>query len=69
MRFSGLHAMVAEMRYVWGMPLLTLDRVSIAYGHLPLLDEVALQIDARERVSIIGRNGTGKSTLLRILSD
>ena len=51
------------------MPLLTLDRVSIAYGHLPLLDEVALQIDARERVSIIGRNGTGKSTLLRILSD
>ncbi len=50
------------------MPLLTLDRVSIAYGHLPLLDEVALQIDARERVSIIGRNGTGKSTLLRILS-
>jgi ATP-binding cassette subfamily F protein uup len=50
------------------MPLLTLERVSIAYGHLPLLDEVALQIDARERVSIIGRNGTGKSTLLRILS-
>jgi ATP-binding cassette subfamily F protein uup len=51
------------------MPLLTLERVSIAYGHLPLLDEVALQLDARERVSIIGRNGTGKSTLLRILSD
>ena len=50
------------------MPLLTLERVSIAYGHLPLLDEVALQIDARERVSVIGRNGTGKSTLLRILS-
>ena len=50
------------------MPLLTLERVSIAYGHLPLLDEVALQIDARERVSIIGRNGTGKSTLLKILS-
>jgi len=51
------------------MPLVTLDRVSIAYGHLPLLDEVALQVDARERVSIIGRNGTGKSTLLKILSD
>ena len=60
--------MVAEMRYVGGMPLVTLDRVSIAYGHLPLLDEVAMQIDARERVSLIGRNGTGKSTLLRILS-
>ena len=54
--------------YVGGMPLVTLDRVSIAYGHLPLLDEVAMQIDARERVSVIGRNGTGKSTLLKILS-
>ncbi len=50
------------------MPLVTLERVSIAYGHLPLLDEVAMQIDARERVSVIGRNGTGKSTLLKILS-
>ena len=50
------------------MPLVTLDRVSIAYGHLPLLNEVALQVDARERVSVIGRNGTGKSTLLKILS-
>ena len=50
------------------MPLVTLDRVSIAYGHLPLLDEVAMQIDPRERVSVIGRNGTGKSTLLQIIS-
>src|SRR3954468_8421473 len=50
------------------MPLVTLERVSIAYGHLPLLDEVALQVDARERVAVIGRNGTGKSTLLKILS-
>jgi ABC transport system ATP-binding/permease protein len=50
------------------MPLVTLDRVSMAYGHLPLLDEVAMQVDARERVSVIGRNGTGKSTLLKILS-
>jgi ATP-binding cassette subfamily F protein uup len=50
------------------MPLVTLDRVSIAFGHLPLLDEVAMQIDARERVSVIGRNGTGKSTLLKIIS-
>src|SRR3954468_19972691 len=50
------------------MPLVTLDRVSMAYGHLPLLDDVAMQIDARERVSVIGRNGTGKSTLLKIVS-
>ena len=50
------------------MPLASLDHVSIAFGHLPLLDGVALQIEPRERVSVIGRNGTGKSTLLQILS-
>jgi ATP-binding cassette subfamily F protein uup len=50
------------------MPLVTVDRVSIAFGHLPLLDDVAMQIEARERVSVIGRNGTGKSTLLKIVS-
>ena len=50
------------------VPLVSLDRVSIAFGHLPLLDGIALQIDARERVSVIGRNGTGKSTLLKIVN-
>ena len=50
------------------MPLVSLDRVSIAFGHLPLLDGVALQLDPRERVAVIGRNGTGKSTLLRIVN-
>ena len=53
--------------YVEGMPLIALDRVSVAFGHVPLLDEVALQIDPRERVAAIGRNGTGKSTLLKII--
>ena len=47
---------------------ITLDHVSIAFGHLPLLDEVALQVEPRERVAVIGRNGTGKSTLLKIIS-
>ena len=50
------------------MPLVSLDRVSIAFGHLPLVDEVSLQIDPRERVAVIGRNGTGKSTLLRMIA-
>jgi ATP-binding cassette subfamily F protein uup len=50
------------------MPLAALDRVTLAFGHLPLLDEVSFQIDTRERVAIIGRNGTGKSTLLKIIS-
>jgi len=50
------------------MPLLTLDDVSLAYGHLPLLDRVTLQVDAGERICVIGRNGSGKSTLLRIIA-
>src|SRR5579862_8300448 len=49
------------------MPLLTLDRVSLAFGHLPLLDDAALQIERGERVAILGRNGSGKSSLLRII--
>src|SRR5215510_6755649 len=50
------------------MPLVALDRVSIAFGHLPLVEAASLQIDPRERVALIGRNGTGKSTLLKIIS-
>jgi len=49
------------------MLLATLDHVSLAFGHTPLLDKVSLQIESRERVSLIGRNGTGKSTLLQII--
>ena len=50
------------------MPLVTLRQVSTAYGHFPLLDAASVQIDAGDRVAIIGRNGTGKSTLLRLLN-
>ena len=50
------------------MPLVALDRVSIAFGHLPLLEEATLRIERGERVSVVGRNGAGKSTLLRIVS-
>jgi ATP-binding cassette subfamily F protein uup len=50
------------------MPLLTVDHVSIAFGHLPLLDDVSAQIEVGERVAVIGRNGSGKSTLLQIVS-
>jgi ATP-binding cassette subfamily F protein uup len=51
------------------MPLITLSHVTTAFGHLPLLDDAALQVDAGERIAIIGRNGTGKSTLLKILNN
>ena len=49
------------------MPLLSLDHVGHAYGHVPLLDDVSLQLEPGERVALIGRNGSGKSTLLRIV--
>jgi ABC transport system ATP-binding/permease protein len=50
------------------MPFLSLDHVGHAYGHVPLLDDVSLQLERGERVALIGRNGSGKSTLLRIVS-
>jgi ATP-binding cassette subfamily F protein 3 len=50
------------------VPLASLDQVSIAYGHLPLLDAISLQVEPKERVALIGRNGTGKSTLLQIVA-
>jgi ATP-binding cassette subfamily F protein uup len=50
------------------MPLVSLDGVALAYGHLPLLDNVALRIEPGERIAVIGRNGSGKSTLLKVLN-
>jgi ATP-binding cassette subfamily F protein uup len=50
------------------MPLLSLRNVSLAYGHHPLLANVDFEIDKGERVCLIGRNGTGKSTLLRAIT-
>ncbi len=50
------------------MVLVNVDRVSIAFGHLPLLDAATLQIEPGERVAVIGRNGTGKSTLLKVIN-
>ena len=50
------------------MALVVLDHLSLAFGHLPLLDEVSLQLEPGERVSLIGRNGTGKSMLLQVIA-
>ena len=49
------------------MPLLSFNGVSIAYGLGALLEDASFQIDAGERVCLIGRNGAGKSTLLKIV--
>ncbi|SCY66824.1 ATP-binding cassette, subfamily F, uup [Nitrosospira sp. Nl5] len=50
------------------MPLLTLEKICLAFGHHTLLDKVDLQLDSGERIGLIGRNGGGKSSLLRILA-
>ncbi len=50
------------------MPLLTFDRLELAYGHHPLLEGASLVVEAGERIGLIGRNGTGKSSLLRIVA-
>ncbi len=50
------------------MPLATFESVSLAYGHVPLLDQVDLVIEPGSRTGLIGRNGTGKSSLLKILA-
>ena len=50
------------------MPLIRLTNVSIAFGTHNLLDNAAFQLDAGERVGLLGRNGEGKSTLMKIIA-
>jgi ABC transport system ATP-binding/permease protein len=49
------------------MALLSLKDVSLSYGGLPLLDHVELHIERGDRICLLGVNGTGKSSMLRIL--
>ncbi len=49
------------------MALITLLDAQLAYGHVPLLDHADFSLQSQERVGLIGRNGAGKSSLLKIL--
>ncbi|MEI7843695.1 MAG: ATP-binding cassette domain-containing protein [Gallionellaceae bacterium] len=50
------------------MPYITLDKAALAFGHVALLDAINFQLDEGERVGLIGRNGGGKSSLLRVIA-
>ena len=50
------------------MPYITLDKACLAFGHVALLDHVEFQLDEGERVGLIGRNGGGKSSMLKVLA-
>ena len=50
------------------MALLTLSNAHLAFGHVALLDDTGFSLDTGERVGLIGRNGTGKSSLLKIIA-
>ena len=47
------------------MALMSLSQAHLAYGHLPLLHGASLALEGGERLALIGRNGTGKSSLLK----
>ena len=49
------------------MPLISLEHAQLAYGHVPLLDHAELKLDKGERAGLLGRNGTGKTSLLKVI--
>jgi ATP-binding cassette subfamily F protein uup len=50
------------------MAVLSLSNAHLAYGHVALLDAAAFSLETGERLGLIGRNGAGKSSLLKILA-
>ncbi|WP_312515629.1 ATP-binding cassette domain-containing protein [Massilia sp.] len=50
------------------MAVISLSSAQLAFGHVPLLDHADFSFETGERVGLIGRNGTGKSSLLKVIS-
>jgi ATP-binding cassette subfamily F protein uup len=61
----GVHGAVTDNRW---MAVLSLSNAHLAFGHVPLLDGAAFALERGERVGLIGRNGTGKSSLLKVVA-
>jgi ATP-binding cassette subfamily F protein uup len=51
------------------MPVIRLRNISVSFGGPAILEKISLSIDAGERVCLVGRNGTGKSTLMKVIAD
>src|SRR5690554_1647575 len=64
-RRDACHA--APTRILTFMLLFRLNNLSLAFGDQPLLDKVALTIHKGERIGILGQNGAGKSTFMKVL--
>ena len=50
------------------MPLIRLDKISVNFGTQIILDEITLTIKRGQKFGLLGRNGTGKSTLMKLIS-
>ena len=50
------------------MPILSVQNILLRFGGPPLLDNVSFDIEAGDRICLVGRNGEGKSTLLKVLT-
>jgi len=50
------------------MPLISLQEVSISFGGPPVLDKLSMQVESGERIALLGRNGAGKTTVMRVMA-
>src|ERR1700686_2508579 len=50
------------------MPLLRVDRLAVLYGATEVLSDLSFQVEPRQRLGIVGANGSGKSSLLKAIS-
>jgi ATP-binding cassette subfamily F protein uup len=50
------------------VPIVHLQQASLSFGHVPLFEAADLRIEAGERIAVIGRNGSGKSSLLKAIA-
>ncbi|MEM7756371.1 MAG: ABC-F family ATP-binding cassette domain-containing protein, partial [Planctomycetota bacterium] len=54
--------------YAVGMPVLAATNIELSYGERRVLDSVSLSVEAAEKIGVVGRNGGGKSSLMKILA-